>query len=81
MAVRAGLLPLGAGATAVGRAAGMSGALGQQTGQRPAGLLQLAVLAAGGRVRHRPDPAAVDQEEAGAPARPQVVTVTIRAGG
>jgi hypothetical protein len=59
----------------------MSISSGQQAGQGAAGLLQLAVLAAGRRVRDRHDPVTVDEEEPGSPARPQVMTITIRTDG
>ena len=52
----------------------------QQTGQGAAGLLQLAVLAAGRRVRDRRDPVAVDEEEPGFPGQATVMTISIRAG-
>jgi hypothetical protein len=58
----------------------MSSSPGQETGQGAAGLLQLAVLAAGRRVRDRCDPVTIDEEEPGSPARPQVMTITIWAG-
>jgi hypothetical protein len=53
---------------------------GEQAGQGAAGLLQLAVQAAGRRVRDRHDPVAVDEEEPGSPAGPQVMLVAIRDG-
>jgi len=56
----------------------MSSAAGQQTGQGATSLLQLTVLAAGRRVRHRRDPVTIDEEEPGSPARPQVMTITIQ---
>ena len=58
----------------------MSSSSGQEAGQGAAGLLQLAVVAAGCRVRDRRDPGGVDEEEPGSPARPQVMTITIWAG-
>jgi hypothetical protein len=73
--------PLTAGSPPPGGAGGMGSSCGQQAGQCSAGLLQLAVLAAGRRVRDRRDPVVFDEEEPGSPARPQVMTITIWAGG
>jgi hypothetical protein len=59
---------------------GIRSSSGQEAGQGAACLLQLAVLAAGRRVRDRRDPVAVDEEEPGSPAWPQVMTIIIWAG-
>jgi hypothetical protein len=80
MTVRAGR-PLRARSPPPGWAGGRSGSLGQEAGQGAAGLLQLAVGAAGRRVRDRRDPVAIDEEKPGSPAGPQVMTITICAGG
>jgi hypothetical protein len=58
-------------------AGGLSSPAGQQAGQGAAGLLQLAVPAAGRRVRDRREPVTVNEEEPGSPAGPQVLTITI----
>jgi hypothetical protein len=79
MTVRAGR-PLRARSPPPGRADGMGSPADQQAGQGAAGLLQLAVPAAGRRVRDRRDPVTVDEEKPGSPARPQVMTITIQAG-
>jgi hypothetical protein len=80
MTVRAGR-SLRARGRPPGGASGVIGVLGQETGQRTARLLQVAVLTAGRRVGDRRDPVIVDKEEPGSPAGPQVLAIIICARG